>query len=131
MGIMAAIELQYPGFAYRSDMHGQRSPTISRTPESPPPRKSGTVPNGSMEGITPTKWRLDSAGKHVKARRLAALGSGQSSAASFLAPLLLILMLVLFMYRKPIQNYFSGSNSAKPSYGGLRNNRKKAPIRHF
>merc|ERR1711964_182258 len=48
-----------------------------------------------------------------------------------LAPLLLILMLVFFMYRKPIQNYFSGSSPAKPSHGGLRNIRKKAPIRHF
>merc|ERR1711964_480090 len=47
-----------------------------------------------------------------------------------LAPILMILMMVFFMYRKPIQNSFSGSRSAKPSYGGLRNIRKKAPVVH-
>merc|ERR1711964_55892 len=34
-----------------------------------------------------------------------------------LAPILMIMMLVFFMYRNPIQKYFSGSNSAKPSQG--------------
>merc|ERR1711964_686113 len=67
-------------------------------------------------------------------RRLAGCPATDHDAPStgfIFVPLMVILMLVLFMYRKPIQNYFSGSSSAKPSYGGLRNIRKKAPIRHF
>merc|ERR1711964_194634 len=43
-------------------------------------------------------------------------------------PILMILMLVLFMYRKPVLNYLSGK--ATPSYKGLRNIQKKAPVRH-
>merc|ERR1711964_697088 len=43
-------------------------------------------------------------------------------------PILMILMLVLFMYRKPVLNYLSGK--ATPSYKGLRIIQKKAPVRH-
>merc|ERR1711964_174269 len=47
---------------------------------------------------------------------------------SFLAPLLLILMLVLFMYRKPVQHFFAGN--ASPCCKGLRSTKQKAPVRH-
>merc|ERR1711964_445581 len=53
-------------------------------------------------------------------RRLAgsSLTSHDAPTTSFIfGPILLLLMLVFFMYRKPIQKYFSGSSSAKPSYG--------------
>merc|ERR1711964_652563 len=46
-----------------------------------------------------------------------------------LAPLLMILMLVFFMYRKPVRNYLSGKKSV--SFTGLtRFIQKKAPVRH-
>merc|ERR1711964_201580 len=44
------------------------------------------------------------------------------------APILLILMLVLFMYRKPVQAFFADKASA--SYKGLRFIQKMAPVRH-
>merc|ERR1711964_6459 len=46
-----------------------------------------------------------------------------------LAPLLMILMMVFFMYRKPVRNYLSGKTSV--SYKGLtRFIQKKTPVRH-
>merc|ERR1711964_503547 len=67
-------------------------------------------------------------------RRLAAssvISNHDAPSDWLLAPLLFILMLVLFMYRKPIQEFLSGSNSVKTSYGGLRKIQKKPPVRHF
>merc|ERR1711964_925657 len=67
-------------------------------------------------------------------RRLAAcsvISDHDTPSDLLLAPLLFILILVLFMYRKPIQEFLSGSNSAKTSYGGLRKIQKKPPVRHF
>jgi len=71
-------------------------------------------------------------------RRLAGCGLSNDHEAPhglfILAPILMILMMVYFMYRKPlveIKNYLSGSRSEKPSSGGVRNIRKKAPVRHF
>merc|ERR1711964_599333 len=69
----------------------------------------------------------------LRTRRLAACSvmSDHDANLFVFAPFLLILMLVFYMYRKPIQNYFSESRSAKPSSGGLRITRKKAPVRHY
>merc|ERR1711964_388031 len=72
--------------------------------------------------------------KMIGKRRLAAssvISDHDAPSDWLLAPLLLILILVFFMYRKPIQEFLSGSNSQKTSYGGLRNIQKKSPVRHF
>merc|ERR1711964_624431 len=51
-----------------------------------------------------------------------------SGSGMILAPLIFVLILVFFMYRKPIQEFFGSSK--KPSYGGVRKIQKKAPVRH-
>merc|ERR1711964_177523 len=67
----------------------------------------------------------------TRARRLASCSADQSAPSDMLLiPLLLILMMVFFMYRKPIQEFFTRSNSGKTTYGGLRMIHKKAPVRH-
>merc|ERR1711964_74654 len=78
----------------------------------------------------PPKWNLPYNGTFLPRRRLTAPSLPTDTAPSavfILAPLLIILMLVVFMYRKPIQRYFSGKALA-PSSKGLRFIRKKAPI---
>merc|ERR1711964_42307 len=71
-------------------------------------------------------------GDETLTRRLAAsplrVEEEASPWVSFLAPLLLILMLVLFMYRKPVQHFFA--ENASPCCKGLRSTKQKAPVRH-
>merc|ERR1711964_562649 len=76
-------------------------------------------------------WSQASPNGPIPGRRLAASSPTDAAPSEMLilAPLLFILMLVLFMYRKPIQRYFS-EKASLPSNEGARFIRKNAPVLH-